>query len=430
MAATGASRKKQDGRASALPFCLLFVRSTMIGKMKFLLLTIFVSVAAILRAQIATDTETHGTINVLLSNRNGAVIVTDSKISSVGGPVGYSQKLFILNNHAACAIAGYYDSPGAQLEDPSAKLSIDRLNLSVPNIINDFIKNTETSNISAAPVAKQLEELSEIYTFVMELAANLTGSPYGSMPSKAVITLVGYEGKSLRLAGVSLVPYRIGRVWMFFATDKIGRDLTETPFDRVEGVPYVEENVKKDPVRFKTAPLLKDFAKFLDDGRATTIEELKQIAQDLEIETATQYPSFVGGERQTATFIDGKVKYTGPAWSAPDTYSRQGLTIDYRYTAFGNTVNPTVYSKGSKKAIIYIDANIGHSVQLLDGIAFVRSDIDNSSLRYNGTKPTSLGSSNRITNSQLIVGKAVSKDDPFLKKVKADFPDLKLSYEQ
>src|SRR5271168_5299533 len=54
----------------------------------------------------------HGTINILLANKNGLVAVTDSRLSSKGRAAGSAQKLFQLDDKTICTIAGAYLVPG------------------------------------------------------------------------------------------------------------------------------------------------------------------------------------------------------------------------------------------------------------------------------------------------------------------------------
>jgi hypothetical protein len=58
-----------------------------------------------------------GTLNVVLANKNGAVVLTDSMLSDESGPVPIprpetpGQKLFQLDDKTICAIAGFASVP-------------------------------------------------------------------------------------------------------------------------------------------------------------------------------------------------------------------------------------------------------------------------------------------------------------------------------
>ena len=78
---------------------------------------------------------THGTVNVFLVNKNGLVVVTDSRLSNAAGIVGNGQKLFRIDDRTICTIAGWYSDPGPVIRpdhegDPSLDRKSTRLNSS------------------------------------------------------------------------------------------------------------------------------------------------------------------------------------------------------------------------------------------------------------------------------------------------------------
>jgi hypothetical protein len=54
----------------------------------------------------------HGTINILLANRNGMVLITDSRASFTLGHDDHAQKLFRIDLVTVCSIAGFGADPG------------------------------------------------------------------------------------------------------------------------------------------------------------------------------------------------------------------------------------------------------------------------------------------------------------------------------
>jgi Proteasome subunit len=61
-----------------------------------------------------SPTSTHGTINLLLANKNGTVLITDSRISNGNYQriSDHAQKLFQLDDKTVCSIANFYSDPG------------------------------------------------------------------------------------------------------------------------------------------------------------------------------------------------------------------------------------------------------------------------------------------------------------------------------
>ncbi len=385
---------------------------------------IFVVVAMGSTAQVHAQQERHGTINVVLANRNGAVVVTDSRLSNSSGIAGSGQKLFVLDDRTACAIAGFYDNPGAQLYDPTAKAKLEPLDVSVPGVMLNFTNAGKTSGDKS--VSSHLKEIVEIYLFALQLSANLNWNPAYPAPSEAILTVVGYQDNRLHLSGVKLKPYHIGRVWKYLPTEQIDTVLGDGFLSRVEGITAVADAVTKNPKLYAKEPLLKDFAAAItDNGANLAVDQLEEMADDLETETASHFSRVVGGARQTAVFANGKLTYKGPEWEKPTLSATQGLVIFERDSVSYSSLNGFNVPRTAKGAVFF-EGNFDHVSQKIDGIAFVSSSIESSTLTYNGERPTSLGGSNLISNSMLIVGRAVSVDDPFLKRVQLDFPDLKI----
>ncbi len=392
---------------------------------------LFLLLAVSLPVQIKAQEETHGTINVILANKNGAVVVTDSRISNSRAPVGFAQKLFILDPETACAIAGFYDNSGVHFEQLPAPghTQLHPMDVSVPGMIQTFIERAKGSQTERTSVAQKLELLTEIYTFTLQVAADWTSNPESlSLPPSAILTVIGYQDGKLHVSGVTLQPYRVGRVLMYFPNDRIDQDLGDKFFNRIEGITIVSDEIKRDPLRFLKAPLNKEFAEAITGkGDDLDILELQQTAEDLEIETASRFPNVVGGSRQIATLQDGKITQKSPDWPQSAKSGSSGIIIS-RYSAYSYDNGVT----GLTSAIptILFEARVDHSVFQMDGKAFVSSDIDASTLKYDGRLPTSLGISNRVTNSRLLVGKGVAADDPFLKHVRADFPEIVIVQEK
>ena len=57
-------------------------------------------------AQAAAAKSSHGTINILLANRNGMVLITDSRGTYGNAHNDRSAKLFEIDNSTVCSIAG------------------------------------------------------------------------------------------------------------------------------------------------------------------------------------------------------------------------------------------------------------------------------------------------------------------------------------
>jgi hypothetical protein len=116
--------------------------------------------------------EVHGTINVVLANKNGIVVLTDSMLTAglnkqLQTP---GKKLFRLDDHSVCAIAGIIASPSGSYKE---------LDLSTVAIVDDYARKT-----SAGPPITIRQKLTEL-AFLLNI--NLS----------AVENVLNANGKSL-----------------------------------------------------------------------------------------------------------------------------------------------------------------------------------------------------------------------------------------
>lgn len=97
-------------------------------------------------AQQVPQSSSHGTINILLANGNGMVLLTDSRTSNHGRLVSdNSPKLFQLDDKTVCSIAGFYFDPGPTFE----------LNLQIPGSLHlsspNWLQTTRRSRSTLRP---------------------------------------------------------------------------------------------------------------------------------------------------------------------------------------------------------------------------------------------------------------------------------------
>jgi len=141
----------------------------------------------------------HGTVNVFLANRNGLVVATDSRLSHKGERRGLGKKLFKIDDHSVCAIAGFYSDPG-----PDVDLRYP-ITTTVPGIVEDYINLN--SSISTYSIEAKLDGLSQALIVSLEFVENMNIAA-GRPPSQSVsqITVAGYDREVLKIAHLDLVP--------------------------------------------------------------------------------------------------------------------------------------------------------------------------------------------------------------------------------
>jgi|ERR1700733_233567 len=144
----------------------------------------------------------HGTINIILANRNGLVALTDSRLSSNGQPVLRGQKLFKVDDHTVCAVAGFYMDSGVPLKRADGQ-TMYPIYTSISNILRGYFR-ANTSPIDPNRLASTLSQSLSFVTTIDKIA----GSPH--QPEESQITLAGYRGGILYISQIFLVPTIVG----------------------------------------------------------------------------------------------------------------------------------------------------------------------------------------------------------------------------
>lgn len=248
---------------------------------------------------------THGTINVLLGNKNGLVVVTDSRLSSGSRPLGEEgQKLFVLDDHTICSIAGFYRQLGPKLQETYP------LATGVPGLIGEYLAKSKASSTTSGLISEKLDRLSRIYAFALEIVVNLTPiDSLADIPQNSVLTVAGYEGKTLRIEGLTLKLQKIGLRWRYVAADHIEETAGATLVHRFTGITAIADEIFSHPERYPDSPILTYFSEQMvkNRGEDLSLQDMRQIADLLEVRTAAKYPNIVGGPRQVAVLKDGLV---------------------------------------------------------------------------------------------------------------------------
>jgi 20S proteasome alpha/beta subunit len=246
-----------------------------------------------------------GTLNVVLANKNGAVVLTDSMLSDESGPVPIphpeipGQKLFQLDDKTVCAIAGFVSVPGIFPE----------FSPSVGAVVNTF--SEQLKRYSPQPLSIKLTTLATLMGQNISAIAELRAAankPLRADNYLSTITLVGYDLDGiLKIGQIQLAhdPDHI-RDWAVVTGIQIvpvGDDFTRGLAGRWE----TAEKLLNDP---GSKPLDKPLARLKvsqesDGGAALTLDEMRGIAMSLVSYTA-QVDCTVGGDNQIAELTQGR----------------------------------------------------------------------------------------------------------------------------
>jgi hypothetical protein len=155
------------------------------------------------------ETPTHGTVNVLLTNKNGLVVLTDSALSDGQKLVGYGPKLFQIDNKTVCSIAGWYSDPGLVIKPDNVAEASYPVYMAVPGIIQTITSRAAVGSLSNE---EKMKMLSGAFKLSLLLVANVyeaagVSRPVNSLSWTSEITLAGFDDKGMvEILQADLVP--------------------------------------------------------------------------------------------------------------------------------------------------------------------------------------------------------------------------------
>jgi hypothetical protein len=346
----------------------------------------------------AEDGVTHGTINVILANKNGIVALTDSMITEGSHQVPEAgQKLFKLDDRTVCTIAGFVKASGP----------IPDFHTSTSAIINDYVEQ-----IAHKPQLSIREKLMSLaYLFQFQLTAIATFRAIGGWPTPATaytfwLTIAGYDTDGVPRIGqiaLSMVP----------SGDTLNSEIREDSITQVggnlvtklAGLHDVAEQLLSDPSSAGNDPAFATYAESVqrDGGQSLTLAQMTEIASALARRTAQVYRE-VGGADQVAILQDGHVaRVVQASYPAPPTALHFNLMVK------GTFSGPNALQiEGS--TFLILRSSFSNDRRPLDGHFFYSDTFANSVLTYDGGGGY-FDKNNKITNCLLILGPHAKRDD-------------------
>jgi hypothetical protein len=410
--------------------------------------------------------DSHGTVNVILANRNGLVAVVDSMLTRKNDkgqtvkqePNG--MKLFKVDDETICTMAGFYSFPGA--------LNMDEFAVMFPAIVGRYVQvSGRESLLKPLTFSAKVELLERVFTtelrnsFTAYLAFNPAFRVNAHDP--IILTLAGYDlDGSLKIAEFELKPAR--------SVDGVSIDLLPVPvaenapsceaagkidesparlrglppidlfehlpptrtigdsfFCEIAGLDTVATKLLAHPELYPEIRSLHDYALSKKTHRPLSTTEMRVLALDLEKETAndeaTKGTTYVGGDAHIGVLEHGQVTEAPPTMSlVPPTGSGlrrtplEGMSLDCMNTkVHGIAIDD---SRSLYQATVYIT----RCAQQLDGILFHDSSFTNSVLTYDGSGPLLFPHSNSVVGSALVLGPSLKLDDPLVKDLMCYYP--------
>jgi hypothetical protein len=414
----------------------------------FLLLFV-VNIGSIQSQQRANDFQypTHGTVNIVLANKNGLVAVADSLLSRNGARAGAGQKLFKLDDKTVCTIADFYSAPGPKIGDTYP------LETEVPTIVRYYLAQIAERNRTAVEQSESVISKLKRLEVAYQSALGLLNFMYARFdpnysPAGAVLTVAGFENSQLVIEGLQLTPKSDGVQWNFVETDRFSSRVTNDRLvSRIKGVNKIGDdiifNATFRPERLSGDPLLSHFAKEMsrNRGQELGLDDLEEVAKEIERQTARKYPNVVGGAQQVAVLKDGKIFATENVDKLTPLSPNERSPFGIAYMLSGSAEGNRGYIRGIPRrkitdiyrAYFFLDSDVP-----LDGGIFMESAFYGCTLFYFGRAPVYFDEDNKIDSEQSMItrygispivlrlGPGVAQDDPFIATIRSRFPNLKI----
>jgi len=399
-----------------------------------ILTTMLLAFSFSIGAQVAPQA-VHGTVNILLANHNGLVAVADSALSvteSVLGrdrqrTVGYGQKLFRIDDHTICAIAGFYMDPGPSFGSQKSSFAY----TAIPNLLHDYLE--ERPDIARRSLTDKIESLTNSLIFGLEIVANLNQAAGIQRDLReSQVTFAGYENGDLIIARVNLVP-QVGLGGITYVKEsvppiRVGERLASS----VAGLGDVALDALSHPDKItRPGPNLQFLAESLkaDHGASLSVDDMTTIAKAIEWRTANTYPNVVGGKREVAVLSGGTLSAFNPYEG--DQPKQNGRRFNWLKDSHARNPNKLPGATGitvasPTNAVFVSNSDFEGRRQPLDNILFTRSTFTNCVLTYDGAPMVLFDKTNIVENSTLEVGAQVKDDDPFIIQLKLEHPGLKI----
>lgn len=386
-------------------------------KLLFALTLIFLSLSALAQA----GRQRHGTVNIVLANPQGIVVVTDSLLSSPNHPPSKGQKLFRIDDHTICTVAGWYSSAGPTIDGVHYPAFT-----AVSNIIRWF--TAANPSLASLPIDEKIRVLARVVRFGLETMAAVDKASGGALSEQqSQITLSGFDSGRLKIAQIALVPRPGDWGATYEEQNATVRVVNDALIYAVAGIPAVAAPILEHPNSPRPPDaILQMYADEMakDGGKSLTLEEMEQVAKLLEFRTAGRFPDVVGGLPEVAVIKDGKAEVVDSPFDS-DHEPAPAPAVMNRFTGphFNGSGGYGMVIAGPEAEFVE-DGRFVNMKQPLDHIFFFRTSFDHCVLYYSGTPNFIFDKSNTVVDSKLVLDSVVAIDSPGVKRIRSDFPDL------
>lgn len=355
-----------------------------------------------------------GTINVVVANRNGFVVLTDSRQSVKVGSryvplLEPAQKLFKLDELTVCTIAGF----GAAGLPTFPEFASDSA-----AVLQDFRR--ELSRKPVPSFGAKLWALSFVFERLLEVVANVPNVPAGEDQYHFELILAGYEPNGVAKIGYFALDLSVGvsptGAPYFQVQPPDVREMTvgDELVWRIGGQRTVADEILSAPWRYAQDQAIREYsaAYALDRGRSLTLEQLRSLASSLARHTAMRSET-VGGDDQIAILENQRVASVLQA-SFPERppVAHFPLFVGVGLKGFGEAIH------GS--GALVIKGTFDQTAQLLDGNFFYGNYFVDTHIMYDGGSAR-FDSTNQVKDCVLVLGDHANNNQLLVRHLLDDF---------
>ena len=374
----------------------------------------------------ADGTVVHGTINIALGNKNGLVVLTDSMLTGADGHqlTEPGQKLFKLDDHSVCAIAGFISAP----------TPVPDFNAATAAVIDRYIELSAQQHPQT--ISEKLAAISTLLRFLLNVTSNVLDVEGQSPPLKlyrAEIIVAGYDldGKP-KIAKGGLQVKRVGNGLESLVDEPVVSVIDNELIPKFNAMSNKAKEILarlQQPGANDRDPILQNYVDAYRKDRAASLElgQMVELAKRLAYYTAQVYRE-VGGANQIAIFAPAApVKIEQRSFPPPDPskhITNFALVVDNHFEG------PRHHNDFLVPGIdfLYVRCIWQGTKFVLDDNFVVGSTFTNTELDYNSGRLL-FDKSNHLTNSVLIIGPSIKDNDPNVRQLHRDYPSLSIQRE-
>jgi 20S proteasome alpha/beta subunit len=366
------------------------------------------------------DSIIHRTINIALGNENGLVVLTDSMVTAGTQQLpAPGQKLFRLDDHSVCAIAGFASAPAS-----SGNTEIPDLNTNVSALIREYIRQSALQ--PAQSIAEKLRALGILLNLRLSAIANIRdalGSTTGINDYRFQLIVAGYDiDRKPKIGTLTLRTKDDDGAFVSDIENASVSNVEEKLSFVMSGMWDVAANILNHPESGPREPVFDLYATSIRDngGRSLTVEQMVELAKRLAHYSSNAHRE-VGRPNQVAIIKEsGVISIEQPFFpELPRSLFTFSLIVNSHFNYSGVT-----FAHGWRAVFRCSWVGMQHE---LDGHYYIGNQFRDSVLMYDGGD-VNLGDTNEVTGSVLLLGPHAILENEIVRRLTATFSSLQVAY--